>query len=769
MLGSRKPKPSVRPKVKAAPPPKRPNTLREKRNGPRATVSGSWLDNLKIGQKLTLIAGGFLIPLAILVGLFIINQNTQIAFSAKEQLGTRYLKPVVELLQDVQKHRGLMNQLLRGNAAVQPDIDKVRQAIQGNLQAIKSVDQAIGSELGTTALVGKLEENLASLLQYDQSVAAETSWNAHTLFIQNHIVKLIFQVGNASNLILDPDLDTYWSMNNVIITLPKLAEAIGQVRGYGSGILSAKTASRDQLATLATNKSNMLQLLSETEQSVNFILDANPSLRATIGAGFNSLGGPIYGFKQIVETHLLGPSITDYSPKDYFGSGTLALDKTYSFYDITLSELDRLIGVRVQKLQRAMWTELAVVALVLIIALFLVVSIVGRITRPLGQLETAAGQLAKGDLSFELKSSASDEIGQLTQSFQAAAQQLKVFLGQQQAERERGQKLQDNVGRFLNVATEIAQGDLTKRGEVTEDALGNVVDAINLMTEEMAYLLKDVQKAALSVNLSAGQMDSLNDSIASGAQTQAGEVIQVRERTQQAAGAMRQMAERAGGSVKQARQTLEAAQAGRTAVSATLSGMSDIRIEIQGIAEQVRALSTRSAEIENIAKTLEDFASQTNLLALNASFEAAGAGTVGRRFAVIADEIRQLAESSARETGRVGALVQEVQSDIRGVVAMAQDGVRQVESGYEVANTAGERLEEISRLAEQAAQVAEQISALAQTQVSEVERVDQAVQNIAQTAASTEQESLQGRQAAQDMRQLAEDLSTNLSRFRLPS
>jgi HPt (histidine-containing phosphotransfer) domain-containing protein len=196
--------------------------------------------------------------------------------------------------------------------------------------------------------------------------------------------------------------------------------------------------------------------------------------------------------------------------------------------------------------------------------------------------------------------------------------------------------------------------------------------------------------------------------------------------------------------------------------------MNSIREEIQAIAENIAVLAQRSAEIENITKVLEDFASQTNLLALNASFEAAGAGAAGRRFAIVADEIRKLAEESARETSRVSNLVQQVQSEIGRLVALVQEGVREVESGYKTAHSASGHLEDIAKLAEQSAQLAQQISSLVQSQVSAVEQVDQAVQKITQTAQRTEIESQAGRRAAETVRLLSQTLIKNLARFRLP-
>ncbi len=411
----------------------------------------------------------------------------------------------------------------------------------------------------------------------------------------------------------------------------------------------------------------------------------------------------------------------------------------------------------------------AVLLLVVGLALLATQGFVNTITRPIQAIAKVVEAFGQGNLSQRVNLQSNDEIGQLGQAFNQAMAQLEAFFAQQAEEQRRSQQLQQNVSAFLQIATEIAQGDLTKRGQVTEDVLGNVVDAVNLAIEELAQLLKEVQKAAQMVNHSAIQMDQLTASIAIGAAAQAQEVGQVQAQTQQVTQNIRQMAQSANQTAQAALQTLESAQLGRQAVAQVLSGMQSIRQEMQGIAQNIAALSQRSAEIEEIAKVLEEFASQTNLLALNASFEAAGAGAAGRRFAIVADEIRKLAEESARETSRVGSLIQQVQKEIAQVVGLVQEGVREVETGYGVAQTAGSRLEEIARLAEASAGLAQAISSLAQGQVALVERVEEAVQNIAQTAQQTGQESQEGRRSAEAMRLLAEQLSRGLARFRLPN
>ncbi len=421
------------------------------------------------------------------------------------------------------------------------------------------------------------------------------------------------------------------------------------------------------------------------------------------------------------------------------------------------------------QLQRKLLEAVGVVLfLVLAVALIAAILFTRSLSRPVEAISKVVERFGRGDLSQLVPIKTLDEIGQLGLAFNNSILRLREFVAKQEEEQKSVIQLQEKVRQFLEVATQIAQGDLTKRGEVSNDVLGNVVDAVNLTVEEIALLLKGVKRAAESVNQSAAQMDQLTSSIAAGALSQAREVSQVQQQTQVVTSSIRQMAESAGLTAQAAQKTLESAQQGRQAVTQTLSGMSDIRREMQAIAENIGALAQRSAEIENITRVLEDFASQTNLLALNASFEAAGAGAAGRRFAIIAEEIRKLAEESARETNRVSLLVQQVQSDIARVVEQVQEGVREVETGYGVATGAGSRLEEIAKLAAQSASLAQEISGLAQSQVSVVERVDQAVQKIAHTAQQTGNESQEGRQSAEAMRVLAQELSRNLGRFRLP-
>lgn len=393
-----------------------------------------------------------------------------------------------------------------------------------------------------------------------------------------------------------------------------------------------------------------------------------------------------------------------------------------------------------------------------------------RLVDPIDQLVSLSDRVGSGDLSQLADIDTKDEIGFLGRSFNDTILQLRGLVQTQDerdAERREREELQANVTAFLNVAMDIADGDLTKRGRVTEDVLGNVVDAINLVIEEISYLLLDVQSAATSVNQGASGMIQITEAITESAEAQTTEASNVSQAVQDVTGSIRRMADNAEASAQAAKQTLQASQQGQNAVNNTLDGMQGIRREVQSIAKRVKSLGDRSLEISEIIETISHISSQTNLLALNAAIEAAGAGEAGGRFAIVADEVRKLAEDSAMATQRIAGLIKNVQSEVQEVVIMVEAGTNQVETGYRVANEAGERLREISEIAKQSSQLAQVISQATQDQVDKVESVDRAVQSIKAIADGSQDQVLRGREASEELLRLSQQLTESLSRFRL--
>ena len=393
-----------------------------------------------------------------------------------------------------------------------------------------------------------------------------------------------------------------------------------------------------------------------------------------------------------------------------------------------------------------------------------------RITKPVGALVAVAERVGRGDLTRLAPVASSDEIGQMAATFNESIVRLRALMqteAERDAERRQREDLQRNIVRFLDTVVEIGQGDLTKRGEVTGDVLGNVVDAINLMVEELAAVVGDVRQAALRVTSSSNEMMTITSHMAAAAQAEAREAMNVNAAMAEMTLSVRRVADNADQSAKAAGQTLAAAQKGEQAVRDTLSGMQQIRAEVQTISKKIKGLGDRSLEISDIVSTIQDIASQTHLLALNASIEAAGAGEAGLRFAVVADEVRKLAERATQATKDIASLIRNVQAETQEAVVAMEEGTKEVESGHQVSLKAEESLQEIARISQTAAALAADISLATQKQVHGAETAASTVQSIAGAAVETEQGVLQSRRTVEELARLAEELTTKLSRFKL--
>ncbi|MFB9993122.1 methyl-accepting chemotaxis protein [Deinococcus oregonensis] len=726
--------------------------------GGRRRVS---LGDLRVGQKLTLIAVVFGLPLAALVTLVVQGQQQELTFARKEQAGTGLLLPMNELRAALEQYSAAS--LLKQAGAR----DQARQNVVGLIAQFEQAG-AQYSYSGLSPVVKALQRDFAA---FDRSAPALSPLNlerGYEQLITGTVSDLNNQVAEGSNLLLDPAPDSYYTMDLVVNELWQLLNLTGRTQLTVNAAQAGGQLTPQLQATLELEQALLGRQLDSVAEATRRAMESNPELKA-------ALGPRLEGMQAAAQTYLR--ALAAFGPAAVNPRGVAALAETFtSAQQAMLSlrttgeqNLTRLLNDRVSSLQRSQLWSLGLVAAALALAFWLLLTIARAITRPLGQLSRAAQALGQGNLDVQVEAQSSDEIGTVARSFNQAVEQLRGAEQNNVLQRESALALQSNVGDFLEVTMNIAEGDFTQRGRVTEDVLGNVVDSINLMVEELSEVLRQVQAASSSVNVGARSMLVTTDQIAQGTQTTATEAERVRQQVGDVTLSIREMAQSAQASAQTAQAALQASQQGQLAVESTLTGMQNIRREVAGISKRIKGLGDRSLEIQEIVDTISRLSSQTNLLALNAAIEAAGAGEAGHRFAVVADEVRKLAESSALSTGRIASLIKNVQAEIQEVVVSVEDGTREVEAGYRVAGTAGERLNEIAQLAERSAQLANDISGGTVAQVRRVEQVGESVSSIAQVAEQSTQSVQLGRDAAQRLGQLADDLNAQLARFRLSS
>jgi twitching motility protein PilJ len=374
-------------------------------------------------------------------------------------------------------------------------------------------------------------------------------------------------------------------------------------------------------------------------------------------------------------------------------------------------------------------------------------------------------QLAtSGNYQSRAKVGTKEELGQLATGFNTMLDYITTALAKAEGERD---ELQKRLMVFLVLVSDVGKGDLTKRGEVTADMFGNMADAFNLMIQRFSGLMKQVRDAAERVNTSAGVLRDNASQMAGTAKHQADESVKTLGAVEQLTFQMRQVAQTADASSESAKQVLQATEQGRVAVQETVQDMQSIRSSVQRMSKQVKALGDRSLEISQIVSTIRDIASQTNLLALNAAIEAAGAGEAGARFAVVADQVRKLAESSTGATREIADLVKVIQTETQDAVVAMEQETQAVEAGSASALRTGEVFKEISGIAQRSSELAQSIASAAVSQTASTDQVGRSIKEFAGGTLETQKATDSARATVEDMAKLAEGLTTSVAQFKL--
>ncbi len=371
---------------------------------------------------------------------------------------------------------------------------------------------------------------------------------------------------------------------------------------------------------------------------------------------------------------------------------------------------------------------------------------------------------ASGNYKVRAKIESKDELGQLAVSFNAMLDYITTALAKAEGERD---ELQKRLMVFLVLVSDVGKGDLTKRGEVTADMFGNLADGFNLMIGRFGQLLTQVRDAAERVNHSAGTLRDSAGQMAGTAKHQADESAKTLSAVDQLTSSMRQVSATAGASSESAKQVLQATEQGRVAVQETVQDMQNIRSAVQRMSKQVKGLGDRSLEISHIVSTIRDIANQTNLLALNAAIEAAGAGEAGARFAVVADQVRKLAESSTQATREITDLVKVIQTETQDAVVAMEQETQAVEAGSASALRTGEVFNEISGIAQRSSDLAQTIASAAANQTASTDQVGRSIKDFAGGAMATQKATDSARVTVEDMAQLAEGLTSSVAQFKL--
>ena len=417
--------------------------------------------------------------------------------------------------------------------------------------------------------------------------------------------------------------------------------------------------------------------------------------------------------------------------------------------------------------------KMARITLAATAAAFLFVLVVGfaaagqlarGITRQAQNIMGIFDKISIGDYSARAQVTSNDELGAMARSLNTMLDNIFELI----QTREERNTMQASLMKLLDDVSGIADGDLSKEAEVTQDFTGAIADAFNFAIMQLRQIVHSVQDSTFKVGLSASEISSAAEKLAKDNETTAARIVETAATVKEMALSARNVSENAIQSASVSDQALDTAKQGAQAVLDTIDGMNRIRDRVQETAKRIKRLGESSQEIGDIVQMINDIADRTSILAMNASIQAAMSGESGRGFAVVAEEVERLAQRSAKATKQITELVKTIQSETNETVIAMEETTHEVVAGSDLANDAGQALNQIETVSSTMADIIKSISQAAQNQARSSDEVAQIMNEISE---ATQQATAGVRQAAlsiTSLARMAEDLRGSVNVFKLP-
>lgn len=626
----------------------------------------SLMNKLQYRNKFLLIGCIFVIQAAVLMYFLVAEMNNNIEFNQKERAGVEYIRAVVPVLSSVQDHQMYVYLLNSGDPLAKERLASYQIEMGKYIKEVDAAEQKLGSIL-------KSQERWEAVKTKWQNVRSQSLRGSTQQAIALHaelsddIADLISHVGDTSNLILDPALDSYYTMDAVITKMPLIIKKTEQAR-----LLGASAASRELTAQEKADFTIMGGLIKSnaenTSKGLGVAYKENPLVKNRLDSNVAAMNKELGGFLDLLTKLTEAGNV---NPNALLESGQRASLESRKLYDAEIKMLDDIIAARVDKYNThklyIISGNLAVFLLVLL-PLFLAFGI--SVKTSMAELQNLMAKVETGDFTARGKILSEDEFSVLTKAVNKTLDVLSAMIGDI---RDATANLKNSSEGLIDISTTLAANSEQMSAKIC--TVSATVEEISANIEETASSTDEVSHGVDEVAGLASQMSEASGGAARTAELIAVEVKQVSAVVEGISQSINRVAVSAGDVSAAmddvARAVLDINQS-LTNVSHNCERSIGITLEAEDRSQEttaiIKKLSLASKHINKIVDIIRNIAEQTNMLALNATIEAAGAGEAGKGFAVVAAEVKELAKRTSEETRHIAQQIEEMQNDMSEAV-----------------------------------------------------------------------------------------------------
>jgi methyl-accepting chemotaxis protein len=325
------------------------------------------------------------------------------------------------------------------------------------------------------------------------------------------------------------------------------------------------------------------------------------------------------------------------------------------------------------------------------------------------------------------------------------------------------------INRLNQLHNLLANGDLTVNLKVNrKDELGRDMIEMRGLIERWREIIGNVKSVAINISSAGNQLSASAEQMSRGAVSQMERTSQVATSSEEMSQTIMDIARNTGNIAESASKTAKVAKDGQGIVISSVAEVKKIAATVDETAACVKTLGDRSNQIGEIVNVIDEIADQTNLLALNAAIEAARAGEAGRGFAVVADEVRKLAERTANATSEIGSMIRAIQEGVKSAINAMEIATKKVETGVELSTQGGKSLNDIVECVNELQFMVQQIASATEQMSATSEEINKDIEQIAIVSKETSASSGQTAQAAGELAKLSVVLEQAVSGFKLP-